>query len=327
MYNQNHLYDRLTACMVGQTWPPEFFDWVKDLQVRETLQQIAAETEQDLQQLIQVLESLNVTVVRPQQPTNVDYLKEHVLATGNLPPPLLCPGDHSVMIQTQWYHNFKDCTAIAHAQQPGNALVSAIDDSVCAAMCYQFDDRVVVGRYNHQSSTQAMNIWQQTTNKKVIGFHLPGHIDGWFCPVTPGLIVSAADEQRPELLSMFYRTHFHDHQVFTVMPTLNSNSSFQRWQAQHSGSWWVPGQEHNLSFIHFVNTYLKNWTGYAAETVFDVNTVIVDERTVLVKQTNNERMIRAIESMGVTVHQVPFRHSAFWDSGLHCVTMTLDRSA
>jgi hypothetical protein len=313
--------------MVGQVWAPDFFDWVKDPQVRETLQQIVAETEQDLQQLIQVLKNLKVTVLRPQQNTNIDYLKENILATGKLPPPLLCPGDHSVMIQNQLYHNFKDCNAITHAQQLGNTLVPAPDSSVCAAMCYQFDDRIVVGRCDHQSLTQATNTWQQTTDKKLVGFHLPGHIDGWFCPVTPGLIVSAADDQRPELLSMFYRKYFNDHQVFTVMPTLDSNSSFQRWQTQHSGNWWVTGQEHNLSFINFVNTYLQNWTGSAAETVFDVNNVIIDDRTVLVKQTNNERMIRAIESMGVTVHQVPFRHSAFWDSGLHCVTMTLDRSA
>ena len=39
----------------------------------------------------------------------------------------------------------------------------------------------------------------------------------------------------------------------------------------------------------------------------------------------NEKVFRAFERYGVTPHVVNFRHRYFWDGGLHCITLDLNR--
>jgi glycine amidinotransferase len=60
------------------------------------------------------------------------------------------------------------------------------------------------------------------------------------------------------------------------------------------------------------------------ETVFDVNMLVIDPTNVMV--TNyNKQVFDALDRFGITPHVVPFRHRYFWDGGIHCVTLDLDR--
>jgi hypothetical protein len=44
----------------------------------------------------------------------------------------------------------------------------------------------------------------------------------------------------------------------------------------------VQGQTPTPEFTDFVNTYLTKWTGFVAETVFDVNCLVLDESHVII---------------------------------------------
>jgi len=336
MYVNNHLYDRLRVCAVGRTWPEEFYNWVPDVQIREIMQTVSRETEEDYQALIKLLQQLGVEVLRPTvNGDSNNNIKEQILKSGVVPPPPMFPGDCMAMIDNVFYTTPDiNTTSYASAYEPlfellvqTNSVQLAPDSAICAAMSYQFRDRVCYSINQNQTHAAVSAAWKSVTDKNLIGFHQHGHIDGCFCPVTPGLIVSMEDLPRPHLMSLFYRTHFKDWKIIIRGPSLEHNSSFKKWQKSHSGLWWVPGQEKNQKFIDFVNQYFNNWIGDVSETIFEVNIIVIDDKNIIVRQTNNDQLIREIESMGVNVYQSPFRHSAFWDGGLNCVTLPLHRQS
>ena len=45
-------WDKLKVCLVGRSYPPEFYNNIKNPAVREPLQRVARETEEDYQTLI-----------------------------------------------------------------------------------------------------------------------------------------------------------------------------------------------------------------------------------------------------------------------------------
>ena len=57
-------WDPLKVCAVGRSYPPEFYSAIKNSKVRNVMERIAIETEEDYQKLISKLEEFNVTVLR-----------------------------------------------------------------------------------------------------------------------------------------------------------------------------------------------------------------------------------------------------------------------
>jgi N-dimethylarginine dimethylaminohydrolase len=249
----------------------------------------------------------------------------------------MCPTDYAVMIGDVFFESASTSqhaeyyTKIYHSVfeqiSTTNKIIPVLNQSIAAACSHQFNDRVFYSKGIHQTHAEMSEFWKKTCpNKKILGFHQTGHLDGWFSPVTPGLVISSEDLVRPGLMSAFYRTHFKDCKIVYGKPSLSNNCSFKNWQKTNSGHWWLPGQEKNLNFIDHVNQHFKSWLSDVSETVFEVNMMIVDDKNVIIRETVNHSIVKEIENMGVTVYQVPFRHSTFWDSGIHCVTLTLDRS-
>ena len=55
----------LEEVIVGRVYPPDYFDFIEDPQVRAQMQTILAESEEDLNNLQKLLESHGVVVKRP----------------------------------------------------------------------------------------------------------------------------------------------------------------------------------------------------------------------------------------------------------------------
>ena len=77
-------------------------------------------------------------------------------------------------------------------------------------------------------------------------------------------------------------------------------------------------------FYDYVNEWMDDWVGYVEETVFDVNMLVINESNVIVNNYN-EKAFDAFERHGITPHIINFRHRYFWDGGLHCITLDLER--
>ena len=78
--------------MVGRGYPPEYVDFVEDLEIRENLQKIFIEIEEDFQNLIKTFESRGVTVWRPSIPTKQEFEQN----PWQLPP--LTPRDRQIVL-------------------------------------------------------------------------------------------------------------------------------------------------------------------------------------------------------------------------------------
>jgi hypothetical protein len=92
-------WDPLKTCVVGRSYPPEFYSWITVPHVRSLFEKIAIETEEDYQNIIKKLESFGVSVLRPTVPANS-------FINGKYQPPPMTPRDYTVMIGETFYENY-----------------------------------------------------------------------------------------------------------------------------------------------------------------------------------------------------------------------------
>lgn len=96
----NQHWDPLKVCAVGRTYPPEFYERIGNIKVRDAMQKIAVETEEDLQKIVSKLEEFNVKVLRTDISDNLD---DH-WQIGNRPtPPPMIPRDHCAAVGGRFF--------------------------------------------------------------------------------------------------------------------------------------------------------------------------------------------------------------------------------
>jgi hypothetical protein len=102
MYNVYQHWDPLKVCIVGKSYPPEFYSFIANTRVRNVMERIAEETEEDYQKLIKLLESFGVEILRPDINENFNFYKRK----GKFIAPPMTPCDHSIMIGNTFYYNW-----------------------------------------------------------------------------------------------------------------------------------------------------------------------------------------------------------------------------
>jgi hypothetical protein len=100
VYTVYQHWDPLKVCLVGRTYPPEFYSWVADPVTRTRFEILAQETEEDYQNLIRLLQTrFGVQIHRPQFPDDIDSL----CIDGKWVPPPTAPRDYFIMIKDQFW--------------------------------------------------------------------------------------------------------------------------------------------------------------------------------------------------------------------------------
>jgi len=89
MYRVEHEWDPLRVCVVGQSYPADFYDWIPNQRVRETMHSMAEATCAGIKHLCDVLTKFDVTVMRPTIPSQPD--------PENFPLPPQQPRDYMFM--------------------------------------------------------------------------------------------------------------------------------------------------------------------------------------------------------------------------------------
>ena len=378
MYSVYQHWDPLRTCIVGRSYPPEFYSWIQNSQTRTRFEQLAIETEEDYQALIDLLQGrFGVEVVRPELPEDLDQL----YIGGKWVQPPTAPRDYFLMIEDQFwvptipnashawsvfYRNAKQPEwpdyvrpqdfAVAQPEaaadlfrqfeqfksvdqqhldaklgfyghifdkirDQGNTIrttdldfvngcfVSRIGaDLYFATQTYHDDQRAILDQVN--------DLFPRTRNHIV---NAGGHGDATYCPITPGLIVSLRDIPT-------YEDTFPGWEVVYLPPSEYAHmKQFEYSMKQNKGRWFMPGFEQDPNLTAIVDHYFDGWVGYAAETVFHVNILIVDPKNIIVSG-HNDLVEQACARHGIEVHVVPFRHKYFWDCGTHCATNDLDRA-
>jgi len=100
MYNVYQHWDPLKVCIVGKTYSPEFYSWIENSQTRNRFEKLAEETEEDYQNLINLLENkFNVQIERPEFPTDINQL----YIDGKWVQPPTAPRDYFTMIHDKFW--------------------------------------------------------------------------------------------------------------------------------------------------------------------------------------------------------------------------------
>jgi hypothetical protein len=279
------------------------------------------------------LQSLDIKVVRPN--ASVDTANPDALQ--KLPKPPMCPRDHMIMLGQTLLETISvdqsDCVPNAncfmdlfdHVRQQGNCVESIAEPAVCAAMIYQLPNAIFFGAETNSNASNIKHIINQyRPNMQMIPFYNYGHIDGWFAPVGPNLIISSTDTARQQFLELFFSTFFPESEIIYLPPSLGSDYSFLQWQKRSQDRWLISGQENNADLAGFIDKYFDHWMGKISETVFEVNMIIVDEKNVIVSNYN-DTIFRKFDQLGIMAHVCEFRHEKFWDAGLSCITCELHR--
>ena len=99
MYQVYQHWDPLKTCVVGRTYPPEFFSWIKNSKTRRRFEILAEETEEDYQHLMSLLKKFDVEMVRPEFPEDLNDL----YINGKWVQPPTAPRDYFLMIHDQFF--------------------------------------------------------------------------------------------------------------------------------------------------------------------------------------------------------------------------------
>jgi hypothetical protein len=323
-YSVYQHWDPLRVCVVGRSYPPEFYSWIKISHVRKLFEKIAVETEEDYQAIIKKLESFGVKVMRPNLPV-VPFV------AGKYVQPPMTPRDYTVMVGERFYQGYRFehgvgikgiCTEYEdifnHIELQGNRIFESYN--INGSMLARIGKDLYLGThsYNHDTALIKQQMDQEFPDYRNHVVNTGGHSDGTYCPVCPGLIISLKDVPT-------YADTFPDWEVvYLPGQSWAAVKPFMDLKHKNAGKWWIPGFEQDQAVVDTVETWLGHWTGYVEETVFDVNMLIIDPKNVMVFNYNKQ-VFDALDRFGITPHIVPFRHRYFWDGGIHCVTSDLHR--
>lgn len=352
-------WDPLRVCVVGRSYPPDFYSWITVPHVRDLFERIATETEEDYQGIIKKLQEFGVEVLRPDLPGRM-------IKNGRFRPPPMTPRDHTIMIGDVFYESLSVnwSQEYGKVRDPNWPDVNSMEDFARLPTHIQQEITDVHG-------VEECNSYQHILQSiRAQGNCIRSHVD----PRINGAMVSrigrdlyfgtlAYGEDTAESETLFDREfpHTRNHMVDTgghsdgtycpVTPGLiislrdvpHYADSFPGWEVvylpgqswhrvreflqlkkKNKGKWWIPGFENDTDVVDTVEQWLAHWTGYVEETVFDVNMLIIDPKNVMVFNYN-QQVFKALARHGITPHVVPFRHRYFWDGGIHCVTSDLHR--
>ena len=100
MYSVYQHWDPLKSCLVGRTYPPEFYSWIEDSSTRNRFETLAEETEEDYNVLIRLLQNkFGVKIFRPKFPDDLNEL----YIDGKWVQPPTAPRDYFLMIHDKFW--------------------------------------------------------------------------------------------------------------------------------------------------------------------------------------------------------------------------------
>jgi len=345
-YNSWCKWHPLKTVMLGKSYAPGFFEDIKNPKIRDCLQRIAIETEEDFQNYEKVLRDFGCDVIRPYLDPAASIM-DNLNATGGFDSLIRPPAqvrDGQLVMGNEMLYTWMDHPSIKQRLDQYNS-VDMFDYTIqfndyntdgqvywgktepvpTPARVSEFDAPSVtcVGRHvyvNHDSVTAAG--WQWLTSRypdrKFIHVPIKGHADGAFHTLKEGVILSL-------LRYTQYQDTFPGWDVCCLPDqSWERMQEFGQLKAQNQGKWWLPGEEKNTEFTEYVEKWLSSWVGFVEESVFDVNVLMLDDKHVVVNNYNDQ-VFSYLKKHNIEPIICPFRHRYFWDGGLHCITLDLYR--
>ena len=331
MINSYTSWQPLEEVIVGRAYPPEYFDFIDNVQVRNQLQQILYETEEDLTNLQRTIETYGARVHRPGLPDQQWFYQQQLKSQG-APLPPLTPRDWQISLGQKLLRVLHipelDDICAKYSDQVINPR-STVWDPDCILNGASASCIVRVGRdvffdnsdYLRPEQTQWIVDNVLGSEYRIHEAVTDGHGDAVFAILKPGVILSSKHDMHLHLADDFPSwdvLKIWDSSIWAAMEV----GKFK--YESNPGAWYVQGQTPTPEFTDFVDKYLNKWTGFVAETVFDVNCLVLDEENVIFS-AYNKQVFDFCHRHRINPIVCELRHSYFWDGGISCCTQDLIR--
>ena len=324
----------LEEVIVGRAYTSDYFDFIEDPQVRNQLGQILDETGEDLDNLQRTIEQFGAIVKRPDLPDR-DWFQNSQVKDQGVPLPPLTPRDWQITLGNTLLRvlpiNELD-TIVSEYQANGEHIVNphgerwrddCILNGASASCIVRVGRDVFFDNSDFLKPEQSKWIVENCLGPeyRVHEAVTDGHGDAVFAILKPGVLLSSKHDVNLDLARDFPGwdvCKVWDSSIWAAMEV----GKFK--YEQSPGAWYVQGQTPTPEFTKFVDTYLSKWTGFVAETVFDVNCLVLDESHVIFSAYNKEVFDYC------RMHKIEpiiseLRHSYFWDGGISCCTQDIRR--
>jgi hypothetical protein len=326
----------LEEVIVGRAYTPDYFDFIEDAQVRNQLQQILVETNEDLDNLQKVCETFGANVLRPALPDRDQFILNQIdPADGELPGaplPPLTPRDWQISLGDKLLRVLKVSELDKICAEYGDQVINPHGecwDPDCVLNGASASCIVRVGTDiffdNSDYLTPVHSRWiQENCLDSRYTFHeaiTDGHGDAVFAILKPGVLLSSKWDDQLDLDSDFPGWDVSKLEHSTIAHAM-AVGKFK--EENFNGAWYVQGQTPTEEFTNFVDTYLKEWVGYVSDTVFDVNCLVLDEENVIFS-AYNKQVFDYCEKHRINPIISELRHSYFWDGGVSCCTQDIRR--
>lgn len=331
MINSYTSWQPLEEVIVGCAYPADYFDFIDNSQVREQMSQILNETAEDLDNLQKTIERYGARVRRPNIMSK-DQFQWFQTEGGGAPLPPLTPRDWQISLGQKLLRvlNMRELDDICadYADQVVNPHKSDWDED-CILNSASASCIVRVGRDVFFDNSDFLKPEQTRwivdnclgPEYRIHEAITDGHGDAVFAILKPGVILSSKHDVNLDLARDFPGWEvlkIWDSSIWAAM-------EMGKFKYENSpGAWYVQGQTPTPEFTSFVDTYLNKWTGFVAETVFDVNCLVLDEENVIFSAYNRD-VFDFCKRHRINPIICELRHSYFWDGGISCCTQDLTR--
>jgi hypothetical protein len=329
--NSHTSWQPLEEVIVGRAYDPDYFDFIKDPQVRNQLQQILLETAEDLNNLQRTIESYGAVVHRPDLPDKDQFVKTQT-TMGNAPLPPLTPRDWQITLGQKLLRILPMPELDNICNLYGDAVVNphkskwdpdCILNGASASCIVRVGRDIFFDNSDYLRPDQSRWIVENVLGPeyRVHEAITDGHGDAVFAILKPGVILSSRYDAKIRFAEEFPGWKIHrvwDSSIEAAMKV----GKFKH--ENFNGRWYVQGQTPTPEFSRFVDTYLNDWVGLVSETVFDVNCLVLDEQHVIFS-AYNKGVFDFCETQGITPIISELRHSYFWDGGISCCTQDIRR--
>jgi N-dimethylarginine dimethylaminohydrolase len=337
-------FQPLKRVVLGAPFPPETFDWNTDKETREVMRQIFEETAEDIAELEKIFIEHGVEVVRPKNiftitgeeqiqlpwmhcgfPNHPLMPRDTLMPYGNTIFECFTGSDNRYFENLAYYDHVSDwfSKGADWVSMPGAMIESGKDHKYFsengrvlydAANMIKCGDTVLFsqpyeGDNKRGRGTSLGKEWMQREltirypGTKFLDIPVGGHIDGKIALLAPGTLMTWHKEWVPDEMK-----HWN---IIEVDDTSDMPQDFLSTKKKRF-------------YKEYVEKWLYHWVGYADESVFDVNVLSLDEKTVICTGYN-EKAFAEMEAVGITPILWRFRHQYFWDGGIHCLTSDIQR--
>ena len=330
MINSYTSWQPLEAVIVGRAYSTDYFDFIENVQVKQQLQQILHETQEDLDNLQRTIEQFGATVYRPELPNKDNFIQWQM--HGKVPIPPLTPRDWQIALGQKLLRIIpvpeldKICaefsTQIINPHQ-GRWDPDCILNGASASCIVRVGRDIFFDNSDFLRPEQSRWIIENVLGPeyRIHEAVTDGHGDAVFAILKPGVILSSKHDE-----NLNFERDFPGWEVLRVMDS-SIDAAMEAGKFRYENgpqSWYVTGQTPTPEFTQYVNTYLTEWTGFVAETVFDVNCLVLDEENVIFSAYNRD-VFDFCKRHRINPIISELRHSYFWDGGISCCTQDLRR--